>query len=156
MDLYSRKIVGWSVSKENNSELTKTALRGAILARGGRVSSGIIHHSDRGSTYASGSYRKVLTAFGIRQSMSSKGNCYDNAAMESFFGRYKTSSIGNHIFEDIAEVRSHVFNYIELFYNRFRKHSALGYKCPEEIESKKFPPMGGNPTSGLSACVQSN
>lgn len=132
MDLYNREIIGWSVSSRNDAELVCTALRNALQKRGG-FHEGLIHHSDRGSTYASGAYQKVLLEHDVKPSMSAKGNCYDNAAMESFFGRFKTSTIKNRIFKDESEVRDVVFEYIEVFYNRFRKHSALGYKSPVEF-----------------------
>lgn len=132
MDLYNREIIGWSVRSRNDAELVCVALRNAIQKRGG-FHDGLIHHSDRGSTYASGAYQKVLLEHDINPSMSAKGNCYDNAAMESFFGRFKTSTIKNRIFKDEAEVRNVVFEYIEIFYNRFRKHSALGYRSPIEF-----------------------
>ena len=132
MDLYNREIIGWSVGSRNDAELVCTALRNALDKRGG-FHEGLIHHSDRGSTYASAAYQKVLLDYGLRPSMSAKGNCYDNAAMESFFGRFKMSTIKNRLFKDETEVRDVVFEYIEVFYNRFRKHSALGYKAPIEF-----------------------
>ncbi|MEM7790501.1 MAG: integrase core domain-containing protein, partial [Verrucomicrobiota bacterium] len=92
---------------------------------------------------------------GIKQSMSAKGNCYDNAAQESFYGRYKTSTVGDEVFFDEAAARSNAFEYIEVFYNRFRKHSSLGYKNPVQFEEKIAPPMGGNHTS-LPACINHN
>jgi putative transposase len=87
MDLFSRRIIGWSVSSHNDSTLTCHALQAAVLTRGGQIPSGLIQHSDRGSTYASYSYQRMLSSLKIEQSMSAKGNCYDNAAMESFYGR---------------------------------------------------------------------
>lgn len=86
--------------------------------------------------------------------MSAKGNCYDNAAMESFYGRYKSSSVRGHIFADENELRTNVFEYIEVFYNRFRKHSSLGYKSPAEFEEKCCPHGGNHPS--LSACTSNN
>lgn len=154
MDLYSRRIVGWSVSTSNDTELVCKALDAAILTRGGKVPKGLIHHSDRGSTYASTKYANKLKSRSIAQSMSGKGNCYDNAAQESFYGRYKTSSVRGYVFASEQEARSHAFEYIEVFYNRFKKHSSLGYKNPIEFE-KKFCPHGGTPLS-LSACKTKN
>lgn len=154
MDLFSRRILGWSVSGHNNSKLVCQALQSAVLTRGGEVPEGLIHHSDRGSTYASYDYADMLGSLGIEQSMSAKGNCYDNAAQESFYGRYKTSSVKGHIFASEELARSHAFEYIELFYNRFRKHSSLGYVSPVEFE-QKICPHGGNPTS-LPACINNN
>ena len=155
MDLYSRRILGWSVSANNNAKLVCQALKSAVLTRGGRLSKGLVHHSDRGSTYASYDYEALLQTLKVQQSMSAKGNCYDNAAQESFYGRYKTSTIGNEVFYDEAAARSNAFEYIEVFYNRFRKHSSLGYQSPLEFEEKIAPPMGGNPVS-LPACLENN
>jgi putative transposase len=80
----------------------------------------------------------------LQPSVSAKGNCYENAAMESFYGRFKTSSVGNRVFGGVDELRQHVFDYIEIFYNRFRKHSALGYQSPSLFEEFFIPPLGGN------------
>lgn len=155
MDLYSRRIIGWSVSSHNDSRLVCQALQAAVLTRGGELPKGLIHHSDRGSTYASYDYEAMLKCFGIEQSMSAKGNCYDNAAQESFYGRYKTSTVGDEVFFDENAARSNAFEYIEVFYNRFRKHSSLGYKNPIQFEEKSAPPMGGINTS-LTACINYN
>lgn len=135
MDLFSRRIIGWSVSDRNDTVLICEAFQAAILNRG-KIPQGIIHHSDRGSTYASDRYQRMIKSFGLISSMSGKGNCYDNAAMESFFGRYKTSTVRDRSFQNQAQVRSHVFDYIEVFYNRFRKHKSLGYKSPLQFEQK--------------------
>jgi putative transposase len=142
MDLFSRRIIGWSLSERNDTALVLKALNAAVLTRGGCVR-GTIHHSDRGSTYASHAYQLRLNAHGLKPSMSAKGNCYDNAAMESFYGRFKCSSIRNRIFDGSEELRQHVFDYIEIFYNRFRKHSALGYQAPSAFEENFIPPAGG-------------
>lgn len=115
-----------------------------MLRRGGELPKGLIHHSDRGSTYASYDYEAMLRSFGFKQSMSAKGNCYDNAAQESFYGRYKKSTVGSEVFFDEAAARSNAFEYIEVFYNHFRKHSSLGYKSPLEYEEKKHSPMGSS------------
>jgi len=136
MDLFSRRIIGWSVSGHNDATLCCQALQAAVLTRGGKWPEGLIHHSDRGSTYASYDYQDMLDSFDIRQSMSAKGNCYDNAAMESFFGRFKIASVGEVIYADVDHARSAAFEYIEAFYNRFRKHSSLGYKSPVEFEAQ--------------------
>ena len=112
-----------------------------------------MHHSDRGSTYASDRYQRLLARWRMSPSMSAKGNCYDNAAMESFFGRYKTSSVREHVFADEAELRANVFEYIEVFYNRFRKHASLGYLNPMQAEEKFLPPMGGN---AVTSCPSRN
>jgi transposase InsO family protein len=141
MDLFSRRIIGWCVSDHNDASLCCKALQAAVLTRGGQLPEGLIHHSDRGSTYASYDYQDMLESYDIRQSMSAKGNCYDNAAMESFFGRFKITSVGDITFADLEHARSAVFEYIETFYNRFRKHSSLGYKSPFqfEVESSQRP-----------------
>lgn len=136
MDLYNREIIGWSVGLRNDAELVCTALQNALQQRGG-FHAGLIHHSDRGSTYASAACQKLLLAHGITPSMSAAGNCYDNAAMESFFGRFKVSTVKNRIFDDLAQARDAVFEYIEIFYNRFRKHQALGYLSPVEFRKLK-------------------
>ena len=155
MDLCSRRIIGWSVSSHNDSKLVCRALQAAVLTRGGHFPSGLIHHSDRGSTYASYGCQRMLSSLRMEQSMSAKGNCYDNAAMESFYGRYKTSSVRGLVFANEDQARSNAFEYIELFYNRFRKHSSLGYKSPVQFENEKTPPMGGVPAS-LTACIHNN
>lgn len=135
MDLHSRRIVGWSVSDRNDAELVCEAMRNAALTRG-VVRSGILAHSDRGSTYASSRYRRLLDSYGMVQSMGGKGNCYDNAAMESFFGRFKTAFVRGRTFSDEGELRSLIFKYIEPFCNRFRKRSSLGYKSPMQFEEE--------------------
>ncbi|MGK0239089.1 MAG: putative transposase [Candidatus Pelagisphaera sp.] len=143
MDLFSRRILGWSVSANNDADLVCQAVRSAAMTRG-TPGAGIIHHSDCGRTYAGNKYRLLLTKLGMLSSMSAKGNCYDNAAMESFYGRFKVSSIGNEVFADEDELKSVVFEYVEPFYNRFRKHSSLGYKSPIQFEETFLLPMGGS------------
>jgi len=152
MDLFSRRIIGWSVSVNNNTDLVCKALKGAVMTRG-KLSEGVVHHSDRGSTYASYDYQRLLRSLGIKPSMSAQGNCYDNAAIESFYGRYKSSSVRDHVFADESQLRANVFEYIELFYNRFRKHSSLGYKSPAQFEENIAPPMGGIQKA---SCFQNN
>ncbi len=142
MDLFSRRIIGWSVSDRNDSKLVCDAFEAAVLTRGGHLPAGLLHHSDRGSTYASYDYERLLASFGVRQSMSAKGNCYDNAAMESFYGRYKSSSVRGHVFDGEQEARTNAFEYIEVFYNRFRKHASLGYQSPIQFEENFCPPWG--------------
>jgi len=142
MDRHSRRILGWSVSTSNDTALVLDALKAAVATRGTSVA-GVIHHSDRGSTYASYAYQNRLFELGMKPSMSAKGNCYDNAAMESFYGRFKTGSVRERVFSDETDLRRHVFLYIEAFYNRFRKHSSLGYKNPVQFERDFFAPHGG-------------
>ena len=133
MDLCSRKIVGWSVRESLHRQGALDALEVALGNR--RPEPGLIHHSDRGSQYASGDYQQRLEAAGARCSMSRKGNCWDNAPMESFFGRMK-EEIGETLFETKAAAGQAVFKYIELFYNPKRRHSGLGYLSPVEFEQQ--------------------
>ena len=143
MDLFSRRILGWSISDRNDTSLVCEALQAAVESRR-EIIPGIIHHSDRGSTYASDAYMALISSNFMRSSMSAKGNCYDNAAMESFFGRYKTSSVRGYVFREESELRANVFDDIEVFYNRFKKHSSLDYQNPIQFEAKIFPPRGEN------------
>lgn len=154
MDLFSRRLIGWSVSTSNDSALVCRAFDAAVLTRGKQLPRDLIVHSDRGSTYASDAYREKLSSFEVLQSMSAKGNCYDNAAQESFYGRYKTACVRGRSFTNEQEARSHAFEYIESFYNRYRKHSSLGYRNPIEFE-QKICPHGGKQTS-LQACQDNN
>ena len=117
---------------EVTQELVISALQKAIGK--GLVKAGAIVHSDRGSQYASNGFRELLRTKGFRQSMSGKGNCYDNAQAESFFSRFKAELIEDGVFEDLEQARSEIFSYIEGYYNRVRLHSALGYKSPLEFE----------------------
>jgi transposase InsO family protein len=114
------------------AELVISALKKAVSK--GLVKRGAIVHSDRGSQYASTGFRSVLQQNGFRQSMSGKGNCYDNAQAESFFSRFKAELIEGGTFEDVEQARSEIFSYIEGYYNRVRLHSGLGYKSPVEYE----------------------
>ena len=123
-DKVTRRIIGWSLSETMTAELVISALKKAIWK--GLVQAGAIIHSDRGSQYAAKEFRTLLQANGFRQSMSGKGNCYDNAQAESFFSRFKAELIEGGVFEDVEQARSEVFSYIEGYYNRIRLHSALG------------------------------
>ena len=134
LDLYSRKVVGWSMSNRNDGKLVKDCLEMAIAHR--QPGSGLIHHSDRGSTYAMQSFRDVLRAYGIESSMSRKGDCWDNAVAESFFSSLKNELTYWKQFKDRESARSAIFNYIEVFYNRQRLHQTLGYQTPVEFEAK--------------------
>lgn len=147
LDIWSRKIVGWSFKPHMESTLVCQALEKALFQR--RPPSGLIHHSDRGSQYASRELRSLLSRHGIQSSMSAKGNCYDNATMESFFGTLKSEEIYRRHFETLAEAREAIFDYIETFYNRQRQHSSLDGLSPEEFEiEKKFSsPSGEEKTS---------
>ena len=131
VDLYSRYVVGWALSAVNDRHLTMTALEAAVRRR--CPDAGLIHHSDRGSPYTSEDYRRMLVKNGIVCSMSRKGNCYDNAAMESWFSTLK-AELGEH-FESFTAAKAELFDYIESFYNSVRRHSSLGYKSPKNFEA---------------------
>jgi putative transposase len=132
LDLYSRKVVGWSMSSRMTKEFVMEALEMAIRQRCPRDN--LLHHSDRGSQYASEAYRELLTRNGITCSMSRKGNCWDNAVMESFFATLKKELIHHERYETRSAARASIFEYIEVFYNRQRMHSTLGYQSPEHFE----------------------
>ena len=132
LDLYSRLIVGWAVSAVNDRHLTLNALNQALRRR--HPETGLLHHSDQGSTYASEDYRKVLATHGITCSMSRRGNCYDNAAMESWFSTLKFE-LGER-FDSPSRAKHQLFDYIEVFYNQKRRHSSLGYVTPAELERR--------------------
>jgi putative transposase len=128
--LFSRFLVGWALGAANDRHLTLQALKMAIGRR--CPESGLLHHSDQGSTYASEDYQKVLKAHGITCSMSRRGNCIDNAAMESWFSTFK-SELGER-FDSYAQAQEKTFDYIEVFYNQQRRHSSLGYLSPADFE----------------------
>jgi putative transposase len=134
LDLFTRKVVGWAMRDHMRAELTIAALTMAIQRR--RPGPGLIHHSDRGSQYAAGAYRDTLRAATIIPSMSRKGNCWDNAPMESFFGTLKTELVHQREYPDRDAARRDLFAYIEGYYNRQRIHSAIGYITPEQAEAK--------------------
>ena len=129
-DLATMEIVGWSMSERLKSVLCEEALKMAIRSR--RLPMGLIHHSDRGVQYACGDYRKLLRLHGIKASMSRKGNCLDNAPMESFFGSLKTELVHRTRFSTRREARAALFEYIEIFYNQRRRHSSIGYRTPAQ------------------------
>ena len=134
MDLFSRKIVGWAMDRRITSELTCAALQMALTMR--QPGTDLLHHSDRGSRYASQQYQTLLSAHGIRVSMSRSGDCYDNAAMESFFGTLKAELLAEGTQETRQQAKTAIFAYIETFYNRQRRHSSLNYLTPEEFEQR--------------------
>ena len=130
MDVYSREIVGWTLYKRMTKELVVNSLPKALAKRDPQP--GLIFHSDRGSQYASDKVKKILKAWHIPQSMSNKGNCFDNAMMESFFSSLKKELVYLMTFHSKDQARRSIFEYIEIFYNRQRRHSALNYKSPLE------------------------
>jgi putative transposase len=132
LDLFTRKIVGWAMRDHLRPELAIAALTMAIQRQ--KPLPGLIHHSDRGSQYAAAGYRKLLHAAGMIQSMSRKGNCFDNAPMESCFGTIKTELVHQACYESRDAARRDLFAYIEGYYNRQRLHSAIGYITPEQAE----------------------
>jgi transposase InsO family protein len=133
IDLYSRKVVGWSLRERMTADLVCDALDAAVRAR--RPPPGLVFHSDRGSQYASKTFRRRLFRYRMKQSMSRKGNCWDNAVAESFFATLKKELVRNHVFPTRDAARSDVFEYIEAFYNRRRAHSLLGYETPTSFEA---------------------
>lgn len=133
-DKFTRRIVGWKVSERMTAHLVIDVFLQA--RRRGLIKRNAIIHSDQGSQYAAVEYRRLLYIGGFRQSMSRKGNCYDNAQAESFFSRFKAELVENGIFESVEDARSEVFSYIEGYYNRIRLHSGLGYKSPLEFEKQ--------------------
>ncbi len=132
IDLYSRKVVGWSMSKSNNTALVTQALLMAVKQKPKQQA--VILHSDQGSTYRADSYLALFKAHRIKQSMSAKGDCYDNAVAESFFGTLKTELIAGFNYPSREQARSSIFEYIEVFYNRVRRHSSLNYQSPVNFE----------------------
>ena len=134
LDTYSRKIVGWSMSQRMEESLVSNALRMALGRRLPNQAESLIHHSDRGSQYASHAFQQLLQEHNITCSMSRKGDCWDNAMMESFFATLKKELIHHEHYATRDAARQSVFEYIELFYNTRRRHSGLGYLSPEEYE----------------------
>jgi len=132
LDLYSRKIIGWAMSSRNNKQLVCDALTMALWRR--NRPKDVIIHSDQGSTYASNDYLSLLKEHQLIPSMSRKGECLDNAVAESFFGSLKTEWVDDQDYKTHEEARKSLFEYIEMFYNRKRRHSYLGYKSPAQFE----------------------
>lgn len=132
MDLFSRKIIGWSMSDRMKESLVIDALKMALFRR--KINTNMLLHSDRGSQYASENFQQLLNDNHIECSMSRKGDCWDNAAMESFFHSLKTECVHHEKYLTRDEAKKSVFDYIEVFYNRQRKHSYLRYKSPEQYE----------------------
>jgi len=134
LDAHSRKIVGWSMSHRMHAGLVMDALRMALGRRCPDQAAWLLHHSDRGSQYASHAFQELLREHNITCSMSRKGNCWDNAMMESFFATLKKERVHHEFYATGEAARQSVFEYIELFYNPRRRHSALGYLSPEQYE----------------------
>ena len=133
IDLYSRKVVGWSMGSRMKAQLVCDALRMAVWRR--RPSTGLIVHTDRGSQYASKAYRQLLKAHGFIGSMSRKGDCWDNAVVESFFGSLKQERVNWRHYQTRLEAQQDVLDYITMFYNSYRLHSYLGYRSPNQYEA---------------------
>jgi transposase InsO family protein len=134
LDLFSRRVVGWATSATNDRALALDALEKALQAR--RPAAGLLHHSDRGSPYASGDYRQALRQSGLVASMSRSGDCWDNAVAESFFATLKTELVDHERYPTRAAAVASIGDYVERFYNPARLHSHLGYKSPIEFELK--------------------
>jgi putative transposase len=135
LDIYSRKVVGWAMDKHMEEGLVASALQMAATHR--RPEVGVLHHTDRGSQYAAHNYQRLLSTHGMQVSMSRKGDCYDNAVMESFFSTLKSECVTG-VYSTRAQARQAIFEYIEVWYNRQRRHSALGYLSPETFEMSHF------------------
>lgn len=134
LDLYSRRVVGWSMKAEMSAQLVTDALMMAVWRRGKPES--VMHHSDRGSQYTSEQFQRLLAELGVTCSMSRAGNVWDNSAMESFFSSLKTERLARKTFRTRDEIRAEVFDYIERFYNPIRRHSTLGYVSPIDFEKQ--------------------
>jgi putative transposase len=135
LDLYSRRVVGWSMQPTMTAQLVMDALLMAIFRRGRPQA--VMHHSDQGSQYTSEDFQRLLESHGIVCSMSRRGNCWDNAAMESFFSTLKTERLSRKYYRTRDELRADVFDYIERFYNPKRRHSTIGYLSPVQFENLK-------------------
>lgn len=133
IDLCTRRVVGWAMADHMKTNLVADALTMAVARR--RPGPGLLHHSDRGVQYASDDYQGLLAEHGLSCSMSGKGNCYDNAVIESFWSTLKTELVHHEQYATHEEARMSIFQYIEVFYNRKRLHSSLGYQSPEMFEA---------------------
>jgi putative transposase len=134
LDLFSRMVVGWAMLPQMTADLVISALQMAVSRRHPRVGTTLVHHSDHGSQYTSTRLQACLAHYHIQASMGRTGDCYDNAAMESFFATLKRECVHQHTFTSRAMARTTLFDFIEVFYNRMRRHSALGYRSPWEFE----------------------
>jgi len=139
LDLYSRKVVGWAMADHMRAELNNDALKMALSNRRPDLAQHpLLTHSDRGSQYASDDHQHLIAQHGLTCSMSRRGNCYDNAVMESFFSSLKKELVNGANFETHSQARAVIFEYIEVFYNRVRRHSTLNYMSPEEFEARNI------------------
>ena len=134
LDLYSRRVIGWAMAASQDEALIERAFQMALLAR--HPPAGVLFHSDRGSQYTSDAYRALLADIGATVSMSRTGNCYDNAVTESFFGTLKGECVERFSFQTRGQARQTIFEYVESFYNRVRRHSSLGYVSPAVYEQR--------------------
>ena len=134
LDLFSRRVVGWSMQSRMSAELVTDALVMALWRR--RPGQALLHHSDQGSQYTSALFQRLLELHGIECSLSRRGDCWDNAAMESFFSSLKSERLNRRTYRSRDDVRADVFSYIEQFYNPRRRHSTLGYVSPMEYEKQ--------------------
>ncbi|MGH7259778.1 MAG: IS3 family transposase [Nitrospiraceae bacterium] len=141
LDLYSRRVIGWAMSATPDKQVAVAALQMAVAQR--QPAPGLIHHSDQGALYTSGAYQQVLAQQGLVASMSRKGNCYDNAVVESFFSTLKNELIHNRDYQTRDEARTEVFEFIEVFYNRQRLHQTLDYVSPVQFETHHPVPLRG-------------
>lgn len=132
LDLFSRRVIGWAMAVTQDERLIETAFRMALSGR--HPSAGLLFHSDRGSQYTSDVYRAILAEASVTVSMSRTGNCYDNAVTESFFGTLKGECVERACFQTREQARQSIFEYLECFYNRVRRHSSLGYDSPVAFE----------------------
>ena len=135
LDLYSRRVVGWAMGERLTEDLALNALEMALVTR--KPAPGLLHHSDRGSQYTGLVYQRRLKEAGAISSMSRKGDCWDNAVVESFFATLKTEGVAGNLYRTRDEARAAVFEFVEVFYNRRRRHSSLGYLCPARFEELK-------------------
>lgn len=133
LDLYSRRVIAWGMGRRLTQELVTEALTMAVAHR--RPAGRVLHHTDRGVQYAATGYRQVLASHGLTASMSRRGNCWDNAVVESFFHTLKTELVHHRRYATRGEARQDIFEWIEVFYNRVRRHSTLGYRSPAEFEA---------------------
>jgi putative transposase len=132
LDLYSRRVIAWGMGSRLTQELVARTLTMAVERR--RPASGLLHHTDRGSQYAATTYRELLAGHGLTASMSRRANCWDNAVVESFFHTLKTELVHHRYYRTREDATQDVFEWIEVFYNRVRRHSTLGYRSPAEFE----------------------